>query len=128
MITRKVKSKIPKIPSSKFLESHHKVLETIKTKSGLDDSAQELTLTLLQYKDNIQDVLKRLKYQFDKLGVELRDVRSKDVLHTYEILEKECYGGLVRYLAEGKKLDEMIEKEISFMGNGTNKDSNKKEE
>lgn len=65
---------------SKFYESNNKLIEKLKTKSGLSDEAQELTVTLLQHKDNIQDVLRRIKSQLDKLFVEMKDTRSKNVL------------------------------------------------
>lgn len=80
MIQRKSKMRNTKNSESKFYESNNKLIEKLKTKSGLSDEAQELTVALLQHKDNIQDVLRRIKSQLDKLFVEMKDTRSKNVI------------------------------------------------
>lgn len=50
LIQRKAKVRNIKNSSSKFYQSHNKIISTIKTKSGLNDEAQELTVSLLQFK------------------------------------------------------------------------------
>lgn len=90
-------------------------METIKTKSGLNDSAQELTLSLLQYKDNIQEVLRKIRSHLDKLMTEFKDTRSKDVLETLSSIQKECYPSLMRSLAKGKAIDGLMH-EINSIG------------
>jgi hypothetical protein len=50
LIQRKAKLRSIRNSESKFFESHNKLIEKIKSKSGLTDEGQELTVSLLQCK------------------------------------------------------------------------------
>lgn len=65
-------------------------------------------MSLLQQKESIQDVLKRIKSQMDKLFLEMKDTRSKNVLETLDFIQNESYASLLRALGKAKEIDECV--------------------
>lgn len=102
MIQRKAKIRNIRNSSCRFYESNNNLINVLKTESGLNEEAHSLTVTLLQYKDNIQDATKRIKYQLDKLLMEFKDIRSQPVREIVDFLEKESLPSVIGSLSKGK--------------------------
>jgi hypothetical protein len=98
---------------SKFYEAHNKLIERIKARSGLNDEAKDLTVSLLQCKENSQEIIRRIKSQLDKLINELKDTRSKNVLETLHHIQRHSYDSIVKSLTKAKEIDEHISKKFS---------------